>query len=722
MKNTLFILLFFISTSIGATTYYVDPSGSDSNNGSGTSPWKTIAYACSKTVSGDVIHINAGTYSITSKIVLPVGISIEGDGVTSIITSTTLTAEWTPLIDMESSPASNGNQEIRNLMFDGNSLSAAQAIWITGRHNVKIHDCTFINFNYLAVYWAGIGGDENGTPPTTYLTGSEFYNNTVTNCSAYASGYARGALYIGGQDGMLIYNNNISQTGRAAGTNGWPIKMWGNGGWTKGLKIYNNTLFKDDNSVWDFCIEGNYHYGLEIYGNNITGTIDLNTIIKGSYAHGAYIHDNTIGQASVTSNPVAGITLEFGLEDVLIERNLMKNTSPPFLFTPRSQAISGVTIQYNICPGIANVGGMYGIARFLGGNGWTLTGFNVYNNVFYSSSTGNPYGIIMDSEGSSYTANNINIINNIIVGFDTYWLYLSGASATSNLSVENNIIYNCGNSNLPNYNGTPSNYTYSNNLVGSNPLVTSSTDFHLQAGSPAINGGMNVSLATDFAGNTVRNPPDIGAYEYGGSQVAPPAVPVYQSSVVQNATPNLLEMTYSLSLNNLIIPASSAFSVSVNSTARAVSTVAISGTKVQLTLASAVKFGDVITVTYTKPAINPLQTSAGGMAINISAQSTTNNLINSPKDTGPVTVTMTIFPYHVHRILNVLLAYSSIPTTALSPEIITISDLSGYLFVKKSLTTGATNLRIPLNLASGIYNVVMIANNVQMASQKITVY
>jgi uncharacterized repeat protein (TIGR02059 family) len=101
-----------------------------------------------------------------------------------------------------------------------------------------------------------------------------------------------------------------------------------------------------------------------------------------------------------------------------------------------------------------------------------------------------------------------------------------------------------------------------------------------------------------------------------------PAIPVYVSSVIQNTTPDLLEMTYNVTLAN-IIPASSAFTVMVNSVSRAVNTVTVSGTTVRLTLASAVAYGDIVTVAYTKPAINPLQTSSGGQAATISSQSVT---------------------------------------------------------------------------------------------------
>jgi uncharacterized protein (TIGR02145 family)/uncharacterized repeat protein (TIGR02059 family) len=102
-------------------------------------------------------------------------------------------------------------------------------------------------------------------------------------------------------------------------------------------------------------------------------------------------------------------------------------------------------------------------------------------------------------------------------------------------------------------------------------------------------------------------------------------LPVYVSSLVANATPAVLEMTYSLTLAN-IVPATSAFTVMVNSATRVVNSVSISGTKVILTLASAVVYGDVVTLVYTKPATNPLQTTSGGQAASITAQSVTNNV------------------------------------------------------------------------------------------------
>jgi hypothetical protein len=142
----------------------------------------------------------------------------------------------------------------------------------------------------------------------------------------------------------------------------------------------------------------------------------------------------------------------------------------------------------------------------------------------------------------------------------------------------------------------------------------------------AITNGTATASATANDGSGV-----IGKLVITISNQVVPANPVYISSSIENATPSRLEMNYNLSLAN-VLPAVSAFTVLVNSVARTVNAVAVSGTKVLLTLISPVVYGDVVTITYTRPATNPLQTASGEQAATISAQSVTNtvNFVNTP--------------------------------------------------------------------------------------------
>jgi Right handed beta helix region len=328
----LFVLFFKYSF---ANTYYISPKGSDAN-GSGTlsNPWQSLSKATATvTTGGDIIHVLPGVYMETARSYLAIGISIEGDGASSIITST-INQEFFAIIIAVSPQGTNGNQHISNIKLDGNNRTTSWAIEIRGRSNVSIHDCIITDFEDRGVLWTA-RNDNKDAAPEIFATGNTFYNNTVSNCAKYNE-YGRGCLNIGGQEGMLIYNNNISQTGRGAGKNGWPIKSYNNG-YLNGCKIYNNIITKQafDGITWDFAIELFNESGLEIYGNTIQGAIDLNFQKKGGYPYSVWIHNNVINQPALNRHVEAGIILEFSTEAVIIENNRLKNIGTQVFFTPR---------------------------------------------------------------------------------------------------------------------------------------------------------------------------------------------------------------------------------------------------------------------------------------------------------------------------------------------------------------------------------------------------
>ena len=68
MKKLIMILLFLVSLTIQATTYYVAPStaspaGSDSNSGTIGSPWLTLNHAWAAVSAGDTIYMRGGTWT-----------------------------------------------------------------------------------------------------------------------------------------------------------------------------------------------------------------------------------------------------------------------------------------------------------------------------------------------------------------------------------------------------------------------------------------------------------------------------------------------------------------------------------------------------------------------------------------------------------------------------------------------------------------------------------
>ena len=92
------ILVLFLQNSF-AETYYISPAGNDeTGTGSQRNPWKTLYKAASAvTKAGNTIHVKAGIYIETRQIALAVGVSIEGEGVSSVIKSS-LTDDWKEIL------------------------------------------------------------------------------------------------------------------------------------------------------------------------------------------------------------------------------------------------------------------------------------------------------------------------------------------------------------------------------------------------------------------------------------------------------------------------------------------------------------------------------------------------------------------------------------------------------------------------------------------------
>ena len=562
-------------------TYYISPSGNNGNAGTLASPWKDLVYACSTvTTSGNIIHVLPGTNLIASQASLAVGVSIEGAGITSVIKSTV--GGTTSTISLYSGSITNGNQHISNVKFDGSSLAAYRAIYVEKRSNVSIYNCTFVNFDDYAITLYG-GGSDNVTP-TSWAYGDKVYNCIITNCSAFVGtkngGEGRGAITVDGTESCEIYGNTITQTGRSGYLNGYCIK--GVAGWNKGLKIYNNTLTKEltttanQSLVFDFAIELWHSLGgQEIYGNTITnGSIDISGgsgQVKGSYTYSNWIHDNIIRLSALSnSNITTGILLETWQSDVLVERNRISNVGTGIwmpLYPDDNRGvdytnctISNATFRYNIfenigvTTGASPDGHAIAVSGPEGGAANTITNFNVYNNVMIGATTGaanTVYGIKIPSQGGG-TVSGVNIKNNIIRYFDSGCVTISTVSSSA---IQYNI-FNGNGSNTPSHSGA----TVNNNST-SDPLFVSSSDLHLQAGSPGINTGIDLGISYDFESYPVTPPPNIGAYESGSTPIVSPPpitppIPVTSVTVVGEGSETVITINGgTLQMYALVLPA-----------------------------------------------------------------------------------------------------------------------------------------------------------------------
>ena len=143
--RVLFLPIFLaISLVSYSTTYYIDPMGSDGNDGSAATPWLTLYHACSIVINpGDTIRVNAGTYYENKKCELARGVSIVGVGDESHIKSHFVTTGVTNgLISLHTlAEGTKGDQSISYIKLDGDMIGTI-AIYVLARSNVKIHHCT----------------------------------------------------------------------------------------------------------------------------------------------------------------------------------------------------------------------------------------------------------------------------------------------------------------------------------------------------------------------------------------------------------------------------------------------------------------------------------------------------------------------------------------------------------------------------------------------------
>ena len=521
MMRIILICLFLFNYAF-ATDYYVRTDGSNGNTGTSNTSggaWLTLVYAAAHTTSGDIIHVAAGTYTETAQIVLGTGISIEGaDSATTIIKST-LTADFTEMLNMRSAMGTNGNQHISGLQFDGQGTTFA-LIRINGRSNVSIYNCSFKDAKMHGVTFAAWSTDDNdpgypGYPgAANYCTGNSFYNNKMFSCGGWTGTTGFGNIQIGGQSGFQLYNDSIIQN-KPPYENGWPVKYW-QGGYNIGLKIHDNYLQhrKQDFTLgdlnWDFAIEMFNVAGMEVYNNTIVnGAVDVNgttstgfnTGVGGfwcaGYGYQSYIHDNIFYMESVNTHVQTGVTLEFTIDTTIIQNNTFDKFNIGVLFTPRSgDTIMNVSIQQNLFTNISIAEGSEGYYIDCGVYSGTNINFQhlyIYNNTFLPGTSAPEKGIMLPNSTSGGALNDIRIKNCIIKGISGAPIQVrEGTVAISNLDIQYNDLYGNGNSNLPSYFVTPTpGYTFSNN-VNVNPSF--GTWYALVEGSTLIDAGVDVGL------------------------------------------------------------------------------------------------------------------------------------------------------------------------------------------------------------------------------------
>jgi Right handed beta helix region len=517
----------FLSLSVGlalsccaqAQTYYVAKTGSDSNNGSASSPWLTIGHAALEAQAGSTVYVGAGTYSesvlFANSGTSSAPIVFNGQGV-AIVDGTSVACCTTPSFETSNGFLCCNTQGLINigatngvsyLTVEGFTIQnyktskkadVPAGILIAGSGSgINVLNNTVKNIQTSAgkdgnAYGIGVFGTSS-TPLSVNVSG-----NTVTGC---LTGESETTTYNGNVQNFVVSNNTIYDNDNigmdaigfeGVGPTGYDQAKNGD---VYGNLIYNNSAFKnpgegssydEDGLYCDGCTEVTFERNT-LYGNDLnieaasetSGEVSSNVIIRNNLIYAANSCGVSVGGYAKTGT--GGSTNITIVNNSLYDNDTQKTGSGEFQIQYRA---TGIVFENNIV--YTGAEGLF-IYGFVSGSGVTAN----YNDYYTTSST-----TTFELNGKSYS---------------TFATYQSKTGQDANSVFAN-----------PDYLTAPT-CTSTKESAPPTPLTSCSPtpNFDISASSPAENTG-NASLGSadfgtvDFNGNPRLNANgqiNMGAFE-----------------------------------------------------------------------------------------------------------------------------------------------------------------------------------------------------------------
>jgi parallel beta-helix repeat protein len=342
-------------------------------------------------------------------------------------------------------------QNSSNIIIDGNTILRNGESHKKG-HNVWIYaDITGTSNITFSNNQSNYSGHDG------FRIHADYKENYITNVDIHGNTFNNNnaaGLYVQKLDSAVVYNNSFHSNGDPVDDSedyGIGISSCDN------LDVYNNTI---TNQLWGDAIQA-YSDSTARYGSSHNMRLFRN-----------YISDVTYGDG-----------IHIAARD--------------------GQTFTNPKVYYNIINSVKHFGIMLGHA-----DSGIPDSLDVFNNTFYNNENG---GVLMATDFPVVIKNNI-FANNGLTDVR------ASNSTTTGLTTSNNLYYRTS-GNVLRYAGNA--YTvatirsFEANAQNKDPLFTDAAngDFSLQAGSPAINNGVDVGLTKDILGNPIVGTPDIGAVE-----------------------------------------------------------------------------------------------------------------------------------------------------------------------------------------------------------------
>lgn len=386
--------------------------------------------------------------------------------------------------------SSRNNITVNNLTFTRSNAIGTNVgpIYTTGSNYLTVNGCSFIDNNLCGI--AVLNSQYVTVDNNIFLRnglknnaghGFSFWSNIsrpanviFKNNNVSYSGWNGAVIYTSAKNirisNVAIYNNHFEY---CKGAGAYPIRC-------DTVVVYNNTFDSNGESATsreDYAFGSESCNYLDFYNNTITNQLHNDAVqiysdIEESHHHTRIFRNYIDGVAN-------GDCIGIHSLDNLTSENI--------------QIFSNVLINAD----------HWGIRHGTNAeNSGMASKAYIYNNTIYNNAIG--------AVGTSSSITPIDLRNNILWGY---------VQVPTLLTSSNNLWYQTSGT-LLTYNSTDYTSatisTFEATAQTGDPLFTNPAtgDFTLQAGSPAINAGVNVGLTQDILGNPIVGLPEIGAYEY----------------------------------------------------------------------------------------------------------------------------------------------------------------------------------------------------------------
>ena len=477
---------------ISTTALYVSTTGSDSNPGTISAPWKTIQHAANSVQAGVTVYIRGGTYNES------VSIAVAGSATAGSITFQSYPGETAIVDGTGLTPSTSDTQGLFN-------IASQSYVTIQG---FEIRNYTTSNANAIP---AGISVSGSGS-------NIQILNNLVHNITTTSekNGNAFGIVVYGTEAPASLDSITIS------------------GNQVYNLKTGNSESVTVNGNVTNFAITNNIIHDNDNIGIDAIGFEGVSSSPTYDFARNGVISGNTVYNITAINNSgegnqydADGIYVDGGSQ-IIVERNLLHDNDLNIEAASEhsGRVASFITIRNNVVYHGSSVGiSIGGYASNVGGSDH----ITIVNNTLFQNDTKNTGSGELQVQ---YYATN-NVFKNNIVYATSQGLFINNYtnSEPNPVDVDYNLYFSSLSSSSAEFvwNGTDhAGFASYQSATGKDnhsqymdPLFLSLTTPDLQVGttSPAVNAGTNLGSAVegtlDFAGNprVQGSSIDIGAYQ-----------------------------------------------------------------------------------------------------------------------------------------------------------------------------------------------------------------